>query len=138
MAVAVAGVGGVAEGLAKCKLCTRTKCCTYITQQIDAPRSIADFDFLLWQVSHNGVRIFRDDDGWFLQFDTRCSNLLPDGRCGIYDRRPQVCRDYSNDWCEFDEPAEKHYKLVFDTFDELDAYCRKRFKRWDKRHLKAG
>ena len=79
------------------------------------------------------MRVFRDDDGWFLQFDTRCSNLLPDGRCNIYDRRPQVCRDYSNDWCEFDEPAENHFKLMFDTHEQLDAYCRKRFKRWDQR-----
>ena len=85
---AVAGAGGVADTLTKCQRCTRTKCCTYVTQQIDAPRSIADFDFILWQVSHAGVRVFRDDDGWFLQFDTH---------------------------------------------EQLDAYCRKRFKRWDQR-----
>lgn len=133
MAAAAAGAG-VADALAKCRLCTRTKCCTYVTQQIEAPRSIADFDFLLWQVSHQGVRVFRDDDGWFLQFDTRCAHLLTDGRCGIYDRRPAVCREYSNDWCEYDEPAEKHYKLCFDTFEQLDAYCRQRFKRWDLRN----
>jgi len=27
----------------------------------------------------------------------RCPHLQPDNRCGIYDRRPQICRDYSAD-----------------------------------------
>jgi hypothetical protein len=42
-----------------------------------------------------------------------------------------VCRDYKNDWCEFDEPAEKHFSHHFRNYAELLAYCRKRFKRWD-------
>ena len=47
----------------KCDLCTNSKCCTYVTQQIDVPRSKYDFEVLLWQVSHDNVGAYKDDDG---------------------------------------------------------------------------
>ena len=42
----------------KCGYCTNSTCCTYVTQNIDAPRSMEDFDMLLWQVSHHNVQLF--------------------------------------------------------------------------------
>ena len=62
----------------KCDLCTNSKCCTYVTQQIDTPRSKYDFEILLWQVSHDGVGAYKDDDGWFVMFEARCQHLLGD------------------------------------------------------------
>jgi Fe-S-cluster containining protein len=115
----------------KCGLCTNSKCCTYITEQLETPRSKHDFDHLLWQVSHENVEIYKDEDGWFLLVDARCTHLQHDGRCGIYDRRPQVCREYSNDYCEYDAPAEDSFELYFRNYEQLLSYCRKRFKRWD-------
>ena len=53
--------------------------------------------------------------------------------CGIYDDRPEICREYSNDYCEFDQPAEEGFELYFDSYPALLAYCRKRFKRWGER-----
>ena len=41
-------------------------------------------------------------------------------------------REYSNDYCEFDEPAEKGFDLFFDGYDALLKYVRKRFKTWDR------
>lgn len=117
----------------KCSFCPGTRCCQYITQQIDTPRSKSDFDHLLWQLAHEGVELYQDGDGWYLMFFSACSKLLPDGRCGIYEQRPQICRDYSNDFCEFDQPAEQGFKRHYRNFEELDAYCRGRFKRWDDR-----
>lgn len=116
----------------KCVLCRGSKCCTYVTQSIDTPRSKHDFDHLLWQVSHENVGVYKDEDGWYLLFDTRCSHLLPDGCCGIYEIRPQVCRDHSNDYCEYDSPAEDGFDLWFPDHASLLAYCRKRFKTWDR------
>jgi Fe-S-cluster containining protein len=52
----------------------------------------------LWQVSHDGVGAYKDDDGWFVMFETRCQHLLGDGRCDIYDDRPTICRSHSNDY----------------------------------------
>ncbi len=117
----------------KCSFCEGAKCCNYVTQAIDTPRSIQEFDTLLWQLTHPNVQAYKDEDGWFLIFFTTCKFLEKDGRCGIYETRPQMCRDYSNDYCEFDSPAEEGFELFFDSYESLLKYCRKRFKKWDKR-----
>ena len=118
----------------KCDFCTNSQCCTYITQAIDAPRSKADFDYLLWQVSHRNIRLYKDEGSWYLLIDNPCTHIQPDGRCGIYAQRPQICREYSNDYCEYDEPAENGFELFFDGYPALLAYCRKRFRRWDQQY----
>lgn len=123
-------VGNKNDEFSKCDLCTNSKCCTYVTQQIDRPRSKYDFEVLLWQVSHNGVGAYKDDDGWFVMFESRCQHLLVDGRCNIYDIRPTICRTHSNDYCEYDAPAEDGFDLYFPDYDSLLQYCRKKFKRW--------
>ena len=115
----------------KCGFCTNSKCCTYITQQIEVPRSKVDFDHLLWQISHENIQIYKDEDGWFLLVNNQCGHLLPDGKCGIYNTRPKVCREYTNDYCEFDAPAEEGFELFFDGYDALLKYCKKRFKKWN-------
>lgn len=117
-----------AEG--KCDRCTGSLCCHYVTQEIATPRSKHDFEHLLWQVSHEGVSAYKDEDGWTLMFQTPCAHLLDDGRCGIYENRPQICRDHSNDFCEYDQPAEEGFHLYFPDYDSLLTYCRKRFRRW--------
>jgi Fe-S-cluster containining protein len=116
----------------KCGFCTNSKCCTYITEELTTPRSMSDFDFMLWQLAHRDVHAYKDVDGWFLMFHTPCLQLLADGRCGIYEDRPMICREYSNDFCEFDEDSSEGFELFFDSYDALLNYVRKRFKTWDK------
>jgi Fe-S-cluster containining protein len=122
----------------KCDHCVQSICCTYITHQIDTPRSMGDFDYLIWQVSHENIALFKDEDGWFLSVSARCAHLRPNGMCGIYDNRPQICREHSNDCCEYDGPAEEDFELYFNNFDALNTYCRKKFKKWDKRFKKLA
>lgn len=114
----------------KCSRCVKSLCCTYTTEALGTPRSKADFEHLLWQVSHQGVEVYKEESGWYLMFHGRCEHLQEDGACGIYAQRPQICRDYDNDWCEFDESAHIHFELYFRNYAELLAYCRKRFRRW--------
>ena len=116
----------------KCSRCRSSICCTYVTQLIDTPRSKLDFEHLLWQVSHRNVSIYKDSDGWYLLFNTQCSHLRGDGSCNIYAQRPQICRDHSNDYCEFDVPAEDGFELYFPNYESLLAYCKKRYKRWSR------
>jgi Fe-S-cluster containining protein len=116
----------------KCASCTGAICCTYTTQHIDTPRTKEDFSNLLWQVSHQGVHAFRDEGIWYLLFEGRCTHLQSDGRCGIYETRPQACRDHSNDYCELDVPREEGFDLHFKNYDELLEYCKKKFKSWGK------
>lgn len=117
----------------KCSRCAQSICCNSINQKIPAPRSKEDFDFLMWQVSHENINVFKDSDGWFLHVNTRCVHLLPNGACGIYETRPWVCREYKNDFCEFDESIEQGSELFFSTPEQLEKYCRKRFKYWSRR-----
>ena len=64
---------------------------------------------------HGRVSIFVEDETWFLMVHADCQQLLPDNRCGIYDERPQICRRYSTDNCEFDDDA------CYDKFFESPA-----------------
>lgn len=117
----------------KCSKCKKSICCNSINQKIPTPKTKEDFDHLLWQISHEGINIFKDADGWFLHIETNCSHLLPHGVCGIYETRPWVCREYDNDFCEFDESIKDASEFFFSTHKKLEKYCRKRFKKWDKR-----
>ena len=131
-------IGGDADEFNKCGLCANSKCCTYVTQQIDTPRSKYDFEILLWQVSHDGVGAYKDEDGWFVIFESRCQHLLVDGRCNIYEIRPAICRTHSNDYCEYDAPAEDGFDLYFPDYDSLLRFCKKKFKRWNTGNSPPG
>lgn len=120
------------DNIDKCKQCLSSICCTYITQKIETPRSKDDFQHLLWQVSHHNVQIYKDTDGWYLLFNTTCAHLENNGNCGIYETRPQICKDYANNYCEFDSPAEEGFSLHFQNHESLLIYCKKRYKRWGK------
>lgn len=123
----------------KCSFCKGSICCTYITQQIEAPHSKIDYSNLLWQVSHEHVSIYKDDEGWFLLIEGKCAHLQLNGQCGIYESRPLACREHSNDYCEFDAPGTEGFELYFPTYESLLAHCRKKFKNWDgKKAKKAG
>ncbi len=120
----------------KCDLCTSSICCTYITQEVDTPRSIYDFDTMLWQLYHHDVQFYKEDGSWFMKILNYCLNLQPDGRCGIYETRPIICREHENDFCEYDESTEETADLFFGKPEDLEKYCKKKFKGWKKRYKK--
>lgn len=118
----------------KCSFCKGSTCCTYFSHNIDTPRSMEDFDMLLWQISHAHTQVYKDSDGWFLLVNNTCLHLQSDGRCGIYEDRPQICREHSNDECEFDGPCSADdFDLFFPDYPSLLKHCRKKFKSWDRR-----
>jgi Fe-S-cluster containining protein len=116
----------------KCGKCTGSICCTYITHELKTPRTKAEFDYLLWQVSHDHVAVYRDNSAWYLMVSGKCSHLVePGGLCGIYETRPQICRDHSNKHCDYDE-QDLEYEDYFDNYEALLKYCKKRFKAWGR------
>ena len=123
------------SSLSKCAACNQA-CCRYVTEKISAPRTIHDFDGLLWQLYHENVKAFRDATGWHLIIYNSCVHLKRDGKCAIYDNRPITCREHSVDDCEFDNPIDEAAIQYFDNYQSLENYCRKKFKTWDKRFLK--
>lgn len=116
----------------KCDLCVSSICCSYVTHEIETPRSKYEFEHLLWHVSHDNVGVYKDEGVWYLMFTTKCGHLLPNGHCGIYDDRPEVCREYTNDYCEYDAPSEDGFELYFPDYPTLLKYCKKRFKKWKR------
>ncbi len=109
----------------RCAACPQAKCCRQISVEIDKPTEEDDFEDLLWFVAHQGVTIFVDEGDWYVSVQTSCSHLEASGLCGIYEDRPQICRDYSSESCDRDEDTE--YDLNFDNHEEMLAYVRMRF-----------
>jgi Fe-S-cluster containining protein len=109
-------------GLLPCLACTQ--CCHYVAIEIDTPESRSDFDQIRWYLYHPGIEIYIDhDDHWNVLFHSRCVQLQPDGKCGVYEHRPHICRDYSERTCEpnTNEPAEK---VLLKNADDLAEWMR--------------
>jgi uncharacterized protein len=103
-----------------CEYCT-AKCCRYFALPIDTPDTREEFDYLRWYMIHGRVSLFVDEGTWYLMVHADCRHLLPDNRCGNYDDRPQICRDYTTDNCEYDDDAT--YDQFFETPEQLWEYA---------------
>lgn len=64
--------------------------------------------------------MFVEDESWYLLVHTECKHLQPDNRCGIYDTRPEICREYTTDNCEYDEDST--YEKYFETPEQVAEY----------------
>ena len=84
------------EGEVLCEHCT-AKCCRYFALPIETPTSWGDFEYIRWYLLHEYASIFTEDGDWYLLVQTKCKHLGDDNLCGIYETRPQICRDYTTD-----------------------------------------
>lgn len=103
-----------------CDYCP-AKCCRYFALPIDEPEAWADFEFIRWYLLHERASVFTEDGVWYLLVHTVCKHLQPDNRCGIYETRPQICRDYSTKDCEYDETWT--YEHYFETAEQVYEYA---------------
>jgi hypothetical protein len=103
-----------------CTYCTG-RCCRYFALPIETPTTWGDFDHMRWYVMHGRTAIFVDAGVWYLLVFGDCQNLLEDNRCGIYHTRPQICRTYSTDNCEYDNDG--CYDKYFESPDQLWEYA---------------
>lgn len=103
-----------------CEYCT-AKCCRYFALPIDTPKTRQDFDHLRWYMIHGRVSLFVEDDVWYLMVHADCRHLQEDHRCGIYHDRPQICRDYTTDACEYDDDT--CYEKFFETPEQIWEYA---------------
>lgn len=111
----------------KCGRCIAL-CCRYFALEIDPPEEPEDFENLRWYVLHENVALFIDDDVWYLQVFSKCVWLGTDNKCSQYERRPTICREYSNDACDYDGAESDE---TFRTIEELEAYREKWVARWE-------
>jgi hypothetical protein len=103
-----------------CEHCTGL-CCRYIALPIDRPQSAADFDDIRWYLLHENISVFVEDGDWYLYVQAVCRHLQPDYRCGIYATRPQICRDYGTDNCDY-HSGDYGWEHHFTCPEHLDEY----------------
>ena len=103
-----------------CEHCTG-KCCRYFALPIEKPTSWEDYDHIRWYMMHGSVSIFVDDGNLYLTVHADCKHLLPNNFCGTYETRPQICRDYSTEECEFEDDAT--HDQLFETPEQIWEYA---------------
>ena len=104
-----------------CDRCTAL-CCRYFALEIDTPTTPEEYDNLRWYLAHEGVHAFIEEEKWYLSIQTKCQYLEADSKCGIYEDRPQICRDYSTDNCDF-YVGDYEFEQYFTSPDQIEAYA---------------
>jgi Fe-S-cluster containining protein len=111
-----------------CEHCSAA-CCRYLAIEIDKPTTARDYDDIRWYLMHEGISVFVEDGEWYLQIQTRCKNLLANNLCGIYETRPQICREYEPGDCDY-SAADSSYEHLFTHPSQIEElYFRRTGKR---------
>ena len=112
-----------AENADLCAGCV--KCCTYVSVEVDAPRSAWEYDQWIWALHHQGIEILLErPEKWFLHIETRCRKLNDQGRCSIHGRHPVLCREYDPRSCERRLPL-ADVRAWFRSGVELEEWLRR-------------
>jgi uncharacterized protein len=109
----------IPPGTVLCEHCP-AKCCRYFALPIDEPSEYTDYEFIRWFLLHEHATVFVEDGTWYLLVHTKCKHLGDDNRCGIYATRPQICRDYSTENCEYED--DWVYDQYFETAEQVEEY----------------
>jgi Fe-S-cluster containining protein len=107
-------------GAVLCDHCA-AKCCRYFALPIEEPKTRRDFDFIRWYLLHDRATVFTEDGTWYILVHTVCRHLQPDQRCGIYETRPEICREYTTENCEYDD--DWVYDRYFETPEQVEEYA---------------
>jgi len=102
------------------------RCCRYIVVEIEKPRAKIDREEIRWFLAHKNVLVYIDDDDktWNVQFTTPCEHLDEKGRCRIYPRRYDICRDHDPATCEGREGEVAD--TIFRTTADFDRWWREK------------
>ena len=99
----------VPAGKCLCDYCS-AKCCRYFALPFDRPTTWKEFDQMRWFLLHERAAVFVENGDWYVLVYNVCRHLQADNRCGIYETRPQICRDYSTRNCEYEDSwVSDHY-----------------------------
>ena len=112
-----------------CEHCT-AKCCRYFALPIDTPTSRKDYEFIRWYLLHELATVFTEDEDWYLLVHARCKHLQDDNLCGIYETRPQICRDYTTDNCEYEDDwtYDRYFERAEQVWEYTEAVLQKKGK----------
>jgi Fe-S-cluster containining protein len=113
------------------------QCCRHVALEIDKPTTKKDYDNIRWYLIHKNVSVFIDNDGgWYVKFESPCEHIADDYKCGYYEQRPKICRDYPEEdqLCEF-EGEEDYYTDLFNSENEFVEYLERKNKKWQYKRL---
>lgn len=111
-----------------CAKCTGL-CCRYFALPLDTPEDWDDFDDIRWYLNHEDVSIFVEDGDWFINVANKCKHLSEkDYTCLIYDKRPKICRGYTEDSCDYTSD-DYDYELHFTDENQMEEYMKIKFGR---------
>lgn len=101
-------------------------CCEYISMELDEPEDKNDYENFLWYLFHQNVRLYIDhEDGWYIEFRTRCKKLGADLLCKVYQKRPNICKEHDQGECE---KGGNPYQVLFLNAEDFIAWVRKNTK----------
>ncbi len=123
-------------------LCARCMalCCRYVTIEIDKPTTKRDKDDVRWYLLHEGITLLIEDGRWMVKFPSRCSALTEDNTCSIYENRPQTCREYTTENCDYYtayEGWDTKYTEI-ETPEEYDKYLQSRSRKKKSSNKKSS
>jgi len=74
---------------------------------------------------HEGVSVFVSDGLWYISVAAPCKHLTEESLCDIYETRPQICRQYSSNGCDY-VGGDYEYKLFFTHPEQIVEYAREK------------
>ncbi len=122
--------------LRRCQRECKARCCRYITVHLPAPRRRADYDEIIWFLSHEHISVYFESRRWHLEVRTPCRYLTRGNLCAIYENRPAVCRDYDLDACEY--PERPQHQLQFDTREQFEQWWAEKRERERRRRRRRA
>ncbi len=97
-------------------------CCRYFALPIDNPDTPRAFDDIRWYLIHQNVVVFIESKQWYVGVLNKCRHLQDDNRCGIYETRPKICREYTTDNCDY-HGGEYDFEQLFTSAEQLQEYA---------------
>ena len=121
----------------KCDLCTG-QCCRYFALPIENPEDRDDYDDIRWYLCHENVTVFVEDGEWYVNIKNKCTHLSEeDYKCQIYEDRPNICRTYDDDECDYVE-GDYDYELHFTDDKQMQEYIKVKFDNNIKKNKKKS
>jgi Fe-S-cluster containining protein len=97
-------------------------CCRYFALPLENPETVRDYDNIRWYLLHENVVVFIEKKQWYIGILSKCKALLPDNRCGIYEDRPRVCREFSTRNCDY-HGGDYGFEKLFTSAEQLREYA---------------
>ncbi len=95
---------------------------------MDNPKTVRDYDNVRWYLMHENIVVFIEKKQWYIGILNRCKHLQTDNRCGVYETRPRICRNYDTDNCDY-HGGQYGWDILFTSAEQLRLYAEKKLGR---------